>query len=218
MRTKTLLLTAAVSAAGISGSLAQVFSVNAVGYVNTKIPAGKLALISNPLDAGAGNNTVAKLFAGVPDGTQIYKFNGTGYEIASFDGLDGVFDKPNITIEPGEGVFVRNNSAAEITVTFVGEVKQGSLSNPLPNGLSIRSSQVPQTGNVADLGFPATDGDQIFKFNVATQGYAVYGFDGLDNAWLLGSTAGAPVLNVGEAVFVRKNGAANWTRTFNINQ
>ena len=37
MRTKTLLLTAALCAAGIATSKAQVYSVNAVGYVNTAL-------------------------------------------------------------------------------------------------------------------------------------------------------------------------------------
>lgn len=215
MRTKTLLLTAAVTAAGISGSFAQVFSVNAVGYVNVTIPAGRLALISNPLDAGAGNNTVAKLFPAGP--LQIFKYTGTGYVISSYDDLDGAYSNPNTTVEPGEGVFVRNNGTTPVTITFVGEVKQGSLTNPLPNGLSIRSSQVPQTADVKVLGFPGVDGDQIFKFKVDSQNYDSYLFDGLENDWTLNGAINVPVINVGEAVFVRKNGAGSWNRTFSVN-
>ena len=49
MRTKTLLLTAALSAAGIASSMAQVYSVNAVGYVNTPLVTG-FNLISNPAE------------------------------------------------------------------------------------------------------------------------------------------------------------------------
>ena len=77
MRTKTLLLTAVLSAAGLASSLAQgaVYSVNAVGYVNLTVPAG-LSLIANPLDAT--DNTIANVLK-VPAGTQIYKFNGTGF-------------------------------------------------------------------------------------------------------------------------------------------
>jgi hypothetical protein len=76
MRTKTLLLTAALSAAGVATSMAQgaVYSVNAVGYVNTPLVAG-FNLVSNPLNNTAANgNTIESLFAGVPDGTQVYKF------------------------------------------------------------------------------------------------------------------------------------------------
>src|SRR5437867_2052515 len=160
MRTKTSLLIAALSAAGVATSMAQVFSVNAVGYVNTKVPGGgKLALISNP--PTAADNTIAALFAGVPDGTQVYKFDDTAktFTTATFDGLEGKFlpdAAAKLTVVPGEGVFVRNNSAAEIQVTFVGEVPQGTaaapLVNKLPAGLSIRSSMVPQSGTATALG------------------------------------------------------------------
>ena len=197
--------------------MAQVFSVNAVGYVNKTVPSGgKLALLSNPLDAGAGNNTIAKLFAGVPAGTQIYKYDGTKFIIAVFDDIDNAFLPPEAAateVKPGEGVFVRNNSAQNITVTFVGEVPQGTLSNPIPAGLSIRSSQVPQSGPITDLGYVGVPGDQIFKFNVDTQGYSPFNFDDIDNAWL----PSVPTLDVGEAVFFRKNAAGTWNRTFSVN-
>src|SRR5512139_1316589 len=60
MRTKTLLAMAAMSVAAAT-SWAQVYSVNAVGYVNVTIPAdgAKLALLANPLN-GTNNqlNTI----------------------------------------------------------------------------------------------------------------------------------------------------------------
>jgi hypothetical protein len=212
MRTKTLLLTAAIGAAGIATSMAQVFSVNAVGYVTTKVPAGKFALISNPLNAA--DNTIDKLFAGLPAGTQIFKFDGTKYSIGAFDDFDqnyGALGKQ--TLVPGEGVFVKNNSAAEIAITFVGEVPQGDLKNPLPKGLSIRSSQVPQAGNLNVLGLKGAPGDQVFKFNVATQAYQPGAFDDFDNKWPDNLT-----IDVGEALFVSKAAAGSWDRSFNVNQ
>jgi hypothetical protein len=226
MRTKTLLITAALSAAGVATSMAQVFSVNAVGYVNKTIPAntagagGKLALISNPLDAGAGNNTIANLFKGVPDGTQVYKYTGTGFITATYDALDGAFgpaDAANTTVLPGEGVFVRNTSTSPLTVTFVGEVPQGKLDNPYPKGLSIRSSMVPQKGTAAELGFPGADGDQINQFDPATQSYYVSTFDSLNPP---GQEWGPPLkqLDVGEAFFLRSSNGGTWSRTFSVNQ
>lgn len=155
MRTKTLLLTAALSAAGVATSMAQVFSVNAVGYVTKTIPASGFALIANPLIAA--NNSIGALFSPAAAGTQVFKFDSaTGqFVTATFDDLDGAFlpkAAADLTVVPGEGVFVRNPTAAAITVTFVGEVPQGDLKNPLPKGLSIRSSQVPQAGTAAELG------------------------------------------------------------------
>jgi hypothetical protein len=98
-------------------------------------------------------------------------------------------------------------------VTFVGEVPTGSLSNPIPAGFSIRSSQVPQAGRlVADLGFPAAEGDTVYQFNNAANSYNSSTFD--LGEWV---PAGEPNIKVGESFFVRKAAPATWTRTFNVN-
>jgi len=215
MRTKTLLLTAALSVAGVATSMAQVYSVNAVGYVNTTLNPG-FNLISNPLVAQ--NNTVASLFAEVgpqAPGMQVYKFTSSGYKIALYDDLDQAWtgDGAQETVLPGEGVFVRNPNSTPLTVTFVGEVMQGNLSTPLPAGLSIKSSQVPQAGTAAELGLQGQAGDQIYQYTGT--GYYISLFDDLDNAW---SPALRP-LKVGEAFFYRNaNAPRAWTRTFNVNQ
>jgi hypothetical protein len=215
MRTKTLLLTAALSAAGIATSMAQaVYSVNAVGYVNTTLVPG-FNLVSNPLDNKAQNgNTIASLFAGLPVGTQVYKFNGTSYTTATMDEFTGTYEPVaagNTTVVPGEGVFVSLPAGGNRTVTFVGEVPQGTLTTDIPQGFSIRSSKVPQAGTATALGFPAAEGDQIFIFNEATQAYVTsnYSFGAWDKE---------PDIQVGDAFFVRVDVAANWTRTFNVNQ
>jgi hypothetical protein len=223
MRTKTLLLTAALSAAGVATSMAQVYSVNAVGYVNTTLTPG-FNLISNPLDAGAGNNTIQALFdeagAAAP-GMQVYKFvNGT-YVIALYDDLaePPSFQPPAAaatTVEPGEGVFVRNPLTTPLTVTFVGEVKQGDLSTPIPPGLSILSSQVPQAGTASELGLQGTPGDQVMQFGPT--GYYISLFDDLEDppTWV----PALKPLKVGEAFFFRSASttARAWTRTFSVNQ
>jgi len=216
MRTKTLLLTAALSAVGLGTSMAQVFSVNAVGYVVTKIPAKSFALISNPLTAQ--DNKISALFAGAPPGTQVFKFDAASgsFTTATYDDIDNAFlPAPAAAqeVKPGEGVFVFNPTAAEISFTFVGEVPQGNLENPLPKGFSIKSSMVPQAGTVVDLGLVGKPGDQVFKFDVATQKYATSTFDDIDNAWL----PTVPTLAVGEAFFLNKQAADTWKRTFTVN-
>jgi len=219
MRTKTLLLTAALTAAGIATAKAQVYSVNAVGYVNTPLIKG-YNLISNPLDNKAANgNQIKSLFASLPGGSQVFRFTGTGFQLAEINPITGEVEGPAATavVEPGDGVFVfiPNDAPANVTVTFVGEVKTGSLSTPIPAGYSIKSSQVPQAGAATGvLGFPAADNDQIFRFNESTQKYETFGF-----TTLLGWDPSDPTIEVGEAFFVNNLGAAkNWTRTFNINQ
>jgi hypothetical protein len=215
MRTKTLLLTAALSAAGIATSMAQVYSVNAVGYVNTPLVPG-FNLISNPLDnkSSANGNSVANLFGTqLPEDSIVYKFANGSFAGGTFQYSFGQWPAAASTtlVPPGEGVFVRVGSAA--TVTFVGDVPQGTLNNPIPAGFSIRASQVPQEGTATALGFPAAEDDIIYQFDSANQRY----FTPSQNQF---GTFVPPLrpLKVGEAFFVRTAAAKTWTRTFNVNQ
>jgi hypothetical protein len=226
MRTKTLLLIAAIGAAGAATSMAQVFSVNAVGYVNKTIPANGFAMISNPLKAAT--NTIDALFTGVPAGTQVYIYTpGKGYDVGTFDDLDGSFGPTvgKMTLMPGQGVFVKNPTGNPLTITFVGEVPQGTLNTAMVAGLQMVSSQVPQAGTPNDLGFPntaaegLTPGDQVYKFVVSdsnpanNQKYLVATYDDLADDWDKPIT-----FDVGEAVFVKLAKAVTWTRQFNVNQ
>jgi hypothetical protein len=187
-----------------------VFSVNAVGFVTVDVPKG-LSMIANPLVAPT--NTISALFASAADGTTIYKYDGTSFSINTFD--LGEWGTPGDTLVPGEGAFIRNSSAALFQITFVGEVKQGTtppLSHNVPKGLSIQSSEVPQSGKVVtDLNFPASDGDTIYIYDNASAAYVIHTLD-------LGEwSSGEPVPKVGEAFFVKKVDAKPWTRSFTVN-
>src|ERR1700735_871929 len=86
MRTKTLLLTAALVAAGVASSMAQsnVYSLNVVGYVNVTVSPG-YNLVTTPLDDGAGDlltNVIGGSSAtatALPDGTLLYPWTSSGY-------------------------------------------------------------------------------------------------------------------------------------------
>ena len=220
MRTKTLLLIAAIGAAGAATSMAQVYSVNAVGYVNKTIPKGQFSMVANPLKAAT--NTVNALFQPVPAGFQVYVYTqGKGYDVGAYDDLEGAFlpaSVGNAVINPGHGVFVRNPSASDVTITFVGEVMQGTLTTPLSPGLQIVGSQVPQEGTASDLGLPhttaagMTPGDQVYQYQGAA-GYYVSTFDDLEDNF----TPALKPLAVGEAVFVKLAKANSWNRTFSVN-
>jgi hypothetical protein len=222
MRTKTLLLTAALSAAGIATSMAQVYSVNAVGYVNVQLVPG-FTLVANPLDNKSGNS-IQNLFGTgiqgtIPGGTTVYYFENGNFGVATYDDLDQAFgpaDAASRNVLVGEGVFVRNPGTTALTCTFVGEVPQGNLTTPLPSGYSIKGSPVPQEGTASDLGLQGAPGDTIYQFDPATQNYRTPStFDELDNTWVPALTP----LKVGEAFFFRNAGAAkNWTRTFSVSQ
>ncbi len=221
MRTKTLLLTAALVVAGLNTAAAeqhtenggnQVFSVNAVGFVNVEVAPG-FSMIANPLQAE--DNTVASLFSNAPDGTVIYKWdaeNGMFAEPNEF--VFGEWSKPDQELKPGEGAFINNPTDSAFSITFVGEVMQGTLENELPTGFSMKSSMVPQSGQLqADLGFPATDGDVVYQWDAENQTYLPKR-EVLFGSW----DPQQPEVSVGEAFWVQNNtdSSRTWTREFSV--
>jgi len=197
---------------GAATTMAQVYSVNAVGYVNTTLKGAAFSLISNPLDAGAGNNTVEKLFVGMDDGSTIYQWTGKTYIINDY--TFGTWAAPTMEVAPGGGVFVYN-AGADKTITFVGEVMQGTganaLKNEVPVGFSIESSMVPQAGKLqTDLKFPIVNDDTIYTYVNGKYVISSFSFDAWDPS--------EPVIGVGEAFWSYKNTATTWTRDFSVNQ
>jgi hypothetical protein len=207
MKTKTLILTAALSVAGLASSQAQVFSSNAVGYVNLTVQGGAFSMIANPLDAA--DNTVAGLLSDAPNGTQVLKWNGAGFDnsILAF----GTWSDPAMTLNPGEGFFIQPGGTAEVTLTFVGEVLQGSLSNDLASGFSMVGSQVPQAGTATELDLTddLANGSQILQWNGSGYDSSILAF----GAW----SPADPSIAVGEGFFVNTGTATSWQRDFSIN-
>jgi len=210
MRTKTLLLAAVLSAGGVASSLAAVYSVNAVGYVNVTLTAG-LNLICNPLKVTAGNDLNHVLPLSDTDlGTTVYTYD-TSFHSASYLGA-AVGCLPNLTVAPGQGFFI--SIAAAQTVTFVGEVPQGADSNiPVRNGLSLISSPVPQSLVLDAMQFPAESGDTVYFYRGTPKGYV--------NASFLAGVGWLPPENatpaVGEGFWSSKATAGTWTRDFSVN-
>ena len=213
--------------------MAQVYSVNAVGYVNTTIKAGiggraGFNLISNPLKAA--NNSINALFTnfqgGTPNGTTVYKFKNGNFVIYAFDDLDGFYspktDADTDTVLPGEGVYVKiPGGVSDKVLTFVGEVVQGGSVSIKP-GFQIVSSIVPQdiipdkvkNTDGSSAAIPVTQGDTLYTFNTSTGNFDLYAYDDLDGFF----TPPLPTIKVGQAFFYRHFGtAATWSRTFSVN-
>jgi len=200
-------------AAGLATSaLAQsnVYSLNVVGYYNVVCPANQYVLLANQLHTT--NDILSNVIPAPVPNSIFQKFNG-GYTAYSFDDVDLVWvPNGNATLAPGEGGFFKSPSAT--TLTFVGEVLQGSLTNTLPVGqYAIRSSMVPQAGRVTtDLNLPGEPNDILQTFN---GGYTAYSFDDVDLVWV----PTEPTNLVGQAFFYKKaNGGTkpNWVRNFTV--
>lgn len=223
MRTKTLLLTAALTAAGAAASMAQVYSVNMVGYINSSIPAG-YSIIANHLN-NTPDNLVVNLFPTPPDTTTFYKYNAgtSSYDILQY--LDGAYEGiTDMTLGPGEATFISSPSA--FAHTFVGEV-QLSSSKTINSGYQMVSSALPQSlpldgapndgvpAAAVGLGFPVAAGDTVYRYDNANNQYLIDQF--LDGAWEGASGGVAPSPGIGEGFFLSREAgqpSSNWSRNF----
>jgi len=210
MRTKTLLLSAALGLGTGAVAMAQVYSINAVGYVNVTMKPG-FNMVANPLN-NQTDNKITTLVPAPVDGATVYKYGASGYSDANvfIEGL-GWTDE-SMTLAPGEGCWFFNADTKDFAVTFVGEVPQGHLVNSLRAGFTLASSIVPQAGLLTtDLKFPVVDGDTIYTYAPAT-GYSVFNFiEGL------GYDPAEPTVAVAQGFWSLKAAAVDWARDFSVN-
>jgi hypothetical protein len=225
MRTKTLLLSAALVAVGLVTSVAQtVYSVNAVGYVNVTLVAG-YNLLNNPLNGT--NNNLNTIIPTAPESSVVLRwdaaaqgFNPSGDTYFGGSGwLNDDFLPTDTVLNPGQAFFLRNVSGAPATVTFVGEVPQGSLTNRVPVNYGFLGSIVPQSAGLTALGFPPLDGMEYLGWNKATQGYD-YGHSVIGGVWYddaFNQVDPTPAVAEGFLIKNSTGSAVNWTRTFSVN-
>lgn len=231
--TKTLIAVLAIPLAMHTASGEERFSKNIVGYVRLPLAPGD-NLIANPLN-GTNNhlNTILRLAGdGSQDNAQISRWNvaaqtfyGTVTWFGGFGWLSDDLTPTGFILNPGEAFFFRNPLSNSFDATFVGEVPQGMLTNPLPapGQIAFRSSIVPQTARIGSasapgtLMFPAFNGDVIRTLNPATQTYATNQYvSGL--GWNPGHPLG-PIIPVATGFLVQKNGgASNWITFFGVNE
>jgi hypothetical protein len=209
-------MSAVVGTLGIVSASAEVYSVNVVGFVNVQLTNG-FNLLCNPLKAT--NDTVAAIFPTLPNGSGLQQwvpaqqiFSTTP---ATFDtDVYGGWDQPDLIIAPGEAFFI--NSAANTTITFVGEVRQGALATPLFGpGFAFVGSQVPQAGPVTTaLNLVPNNGDSIQQFIPGAQGYSP--FPATYDTDVYGGWDTEPIIGIAEGFIITRTVSGNWTRTFNV--
>ncbi len=188
MRTKTLILSAVAGLVACVAAKADtnVYSLNAVGYINVTCPPG-FTMIANQLNNitnGVADNSLATLIPnvqygvdgdgnplGTMDGIVVFKYNGSYVnETGDATSPGGWSGGGLLTFNPGEAGWFKNNRSTNIVLTFFGEVVQGTQTNTLVgNGggtpkFTMASSIVPQAGGLdTTLGLDNTvtgvDGD-----------------------------------------------------------
>jgi hypothetical protein len=176
-----------------------VYSLNVVGYVN-RLMQTSTNLVANPFDTFDHNNTITNVLWNCPDGTVIYDSSGGSSEC-----YGGLWAPADLSLNPGDGAILVNPSDPFVA-TFVGQVMQGTLVNPLPAQPVLKSSLAPVAGLWE---FPAQEGDQIQTWDVTNQTFVIHKF--LDGAW----TDTPPAVQPGEAFWVMVSAATNWVQNFN---
>jgi hypothetical protein len=263
MRTKTMLLSALLGALGSVSVMAQtnVYSLNAVGYINVTCLPG-FNLVSCPLlctdTNGNPNNTVGNVLNnanGALTGTTLYFFSPlTGPSSDSAENTTGRPSTPNAdgwvsngtnVLAPGVACWFENAHSTNITVTFVGTVPTGPITNILYNGFNLVSSVVPASGDIVtnsimnltnyNLGASGQGGDEVFTYDLANTPVNVayqagqgrgYGGNGYNQATgAVGATGnwnvnGDPILpDVGGGFTYENNGATiNWVENYSVSQ
>jgi len=179
-----------------------VTSQNIVGYVRLTLSKG-FSLIGNQLNNG--NNAIGTVL-NVPEGTAVYKFTNNKYVANAF--VDGAWEAPTMTLNPGEGFFI--NVPAATTITLIGEVSLAN-SKALAAGYNLLSVPVPLAGGLNDPaagGLAAAEGDAVYQW--AGTKFALKEY--VDGAW----APSAPTVNVGEGFFL-KGTARTYARNFSVN-
>lgn len=220
MRTKILLASAAALALGLATSNAQVYSANVVGYVQLQLTNG-FNMICNPLDLdGTGTNNTIQTTLGtqLPSGSAAYAFANGAFvspsALFSHGAWGGGTNAVNTALNPGGGIFLSVAGGSPVTVTFIGNVLQGSLSNAYNAGFNIISSQVPIAGTMQhQLGYAPTAGDSVYVWNALAQAYNTPSSLYSHGAWNV-----EPNLSIGQAVFLKSAAAGGgaWTTNFTV--
>ena len=220
MRTKALLGLAAL-AVGLSTSVAQnVYSLNVVGYVNVSLQANKSSFLSIPLVPNGGNFNITNsiVLDASQDGATLFAWAGTGWDPNAPQWVAGFGWFPEMVVSNGVAFFIA--SKANSTLTFVGDVPQGTLSYNIKAGLSTLANQVPVSANFpgATIGH---DGDTMFTWVQSAQGWnpnsAAYvgGYGWYSSDPLI--TTNGPMLQPAEGAFYVNTGAAiPFTQNFTV--
>ncbi|HMJ64498.1 MAG TPA: hypothetical protein VK615_04030 [Candidatus Binatia bacterium] len=200
-----------MSFALLSTAADSVVSENVVGYVNVDLPWG-MSLIGNPLLQT--NMTLGYLFPTAPDGAQVLVLVGNDYDSSVFSAATMSWSKPWFELALGRGFFFVNPSRTAFTQTFVGEVLTGSLTNPLPAGVSLKASLIPQAGSINTLhNIPGQPGDNLFTYfsDAEARGRYIRSTFTATNAWVPDQDLG-----VAKGFWIQKKQAQDWVRFFSV--
>ena len=176
--------------------------------VQITIPSG-FSMIGNPLDSA--NDHVAALFATLPEGSSIYRFNGRGYDVATR--VDGAWEGDLFDVPVASGVFVFNPGPAFAHI-FQGTVP--SFINQLAAGFHLLCAPYPGLDIPKEfkcgtqLPWPRDCVLNVYQWT--GPGYRVNSV--VDGTWEGDDGGNPPIPTVGEGFFVYLPEPFVWTHNY----
>jgi hypothetical protein len=236
MRTKTMILSALLGALGSVSVMAQtnVYSLNAVGYINiTAVPG--FNMIACPL-IGASGNSIGTLLNNASNQfkkAEVYQFSTTlgtyiideaSVALATANGYTNGWESNGvITLNPGQAAWFQNPFTTNLTLTFVGTVPTGSLTNTIVTGFNMISSILPADGDLVTNSLTAftvaTKKDEIYVWDTGIQGYDIYNYS-VANGWSSNGVALNPQIPfVGSGFWYQTgNAGISWVENYSVGQ
>jgi hypothetical protein len=204
---------------------------NVVGYVNQVLihgPANNRHLVANPFNLG--NNDLNALLP-LPDalaGTIIERWHVATQRFTTntfLGGANGGWSPPAL-VDPGEGFFLRPAGTANLQLTWIGQVPEGTLVQalPAPGQIAYLAARVPiaapigYPGAGGTLQFPAEDGDVLDLFNSASQSFESFFYFSDGSHWGFPSELG-PTIPLATGFVVNRDPSATgtaWTTILNV--
>jgi hypothetical protein len=251
MRTKTLLLSALLGALGsvsIHAQTTNVYSLNAVGYINVTVYPG-FNIVTVPLMTSPDNTigTVLNNAGGALTGSTVYFYSpSVGYTTGGTDTAKtvgvGFADTTNANgwasggtnvASPGVGFWFQNKNTTNITLTFVGTVPTGPITNTLVSGFNLVGSVVPTSGDLVTNTISSLTnyniGDEIYTYNPTLPAASQYDIfvstssafndgHGYNGNWTVN---GDPIVpNVGQGFWYQNKigTTVNWVENYSVSQ
>jgi hypothetical protein len=241
MRTKTMLLSALLGTlGGISVHAQNVYSLNAVGYINVTVAPGfniiSCPLITAPDPITGTPNTIGTLLpnnANQLAQATVWSFDPAlpgSYtnDTASTKGnsnTNGWKNGGQITMAPGQAVWFDNPFTTNLTFTFVGTVPSGSLTNTLNTGFNLVSSILPMSGdlvtNSLSMFTNPTSQDTVWLYTPAITNYTTYTYTKKSGVWTLGGggTSDPIIPSVGAGFWYQTTAASiSWVESYSVSQ
>jgi len=252
MRTKTMLLSALLGGLGSVSVMAQtnVYSQNTVGYINVTIYPG-YNIVTCPLVCvntnGVQDNSIGNVMNNAGQqftGTQVYFYyaghgygpNDTAKVIGGKTGTsnaNGWNNNGTNIAAPGVGFWV--DSPASNTITFVGTVPSGPMTNPITAGFNLVGSIVPLGGAGINGDLASNTLSSLTNYNIGDQFYVYYPTNPPGSNYLSYTTAsgkaaghgyggnwtanGDPIIpNVGQGFWYDAAAPVTWVENYQVSQ